>query len=69
MGTLTITTTAPQDARIIAAFGRNLGLGRDATGPEVKAAIIKHIQDIVLNYERRLAEQAAIDALQPLEPE
>lgn len=55
MATLSITTTGPEDARIFAAFGKQLGLGRDATGPEVKAAIIRYVKDTVRNTETQAA--------------
>lgn len=51
MATLTITTTAPQDARVAPAFGAHLNLGRNATAPEVKAAVIAWVSRIVLQYE------------------
>ena len=66
MATITITTTAEQDARIVAAFGDRLGLNRDATGAEVKADIIQTIKTIVLQYEQRIASQTAIDGVTDL---
>jgi hypothetical protein len=72
MSTLTITTTAQQDQRIIAAFGRYLGLTdaqgapRNATAAEVKAAMIAHIRTTVHTYETQRAIELA--ALQPLDP-
>lgn len=60
MATLTITTTAPQDVRLAAAFGVKLGLGRDATGPEIKAWIIAEVTQAVRDYEYGL-QQAAIN--------
>jgi len=52
-GSMTINTTAQQDARIVEAVGAILGLGRDATGPEVKAWVIQYIREGVQDYERR----------------
>lgn len=52
MGTLTITTTAPQDARIVAAFGNRLGLPGNASAAQVKTAVINHIKAVVESYER-----------------
>ncbi len=52
MATMTITTTAAQDARIVAAFGKHLHLGRNATGAEVKADIINYVRSIVFDQER-----------------
>lgn len=68
MATLTITTTTEQDARIVVAFGQRLGLGRNATGPEVKAAIINYVKSVVLDYEQRAAANAAAAAVTPIEP-
>jgi len=59
MATLTITTTGAQDARIGAAFGDYLGLGRNANAAEVKARTIEFIRNVVQEYERR-AQVAAI---------
>lgn len=66
MGTLTITTTAPQDTRIIAAF-------RDRFGPEtqsadVKAWVIEQVKGVVHSYETRLAAEAAVAGVTPIEP-
>ena len=74
MGTLTINTTAPQDARIVDAFGKVLGTvdgngdPRDATGAEVKAHVIQYIKNIVLTQERKAAAQAASDAVPDITP-
>lgn len=65
MGTLTINTTAGQDARIQAAFGARLatvdgnGDPRDATGAEVKDEIVNLIKTIVLQYEKNEAARTA----------
>lgn len=71
MATLTITTTAAQDARIAAAFGSQLNLGRDATGAEVRAAIIAYVRNTVLAYEQtqavRTATQTAIAGVVPVD--
>ena len=64
MATVTINTTAPQDARIIDAFGKYLctvdesGNPRNATGGEVKAALINFLKGTVLDQERKTAQQA-----------
>ena len=67
-GTLTINTTAPQDARIVAAFGKQLGtmdltdpekpVPRNATGAEVKASLIQYIKQVVFDQERKTAVDA-----------
>lgn len=69
MGTLTITTTAQQDARIVAAFGRRLGLGRNATGAEVRENIVQFVRDVVEQQERDAAALAAMDAVTPVDVE
>ena len=68
MGTLTINTTAPQDARLVDAFGKHLGtmdvtdpenpVPRDATGAEIKAATINWIKQVVYGQERKAAQAA-----------
>lgn len=72
MGTLTINTTAPQDARILTAFGNRLGtvdvdgFARDATGAEVRDEMIALMKTIVLQYEKQIASTAAQDAVSDL---
>jgi hypothetical protein len=53
MGTFTINTTAPQDARLVAAFGKRLAFSppRNATAAEVKAEIINMIVGVVREQE------------------
>jgi len=68
MGTLTINTTVAQDQRIVVAFGRKLGLGRDATGPEVKQAIIQMLVKAVQEQEQQEAVTAALTSVAPLDP-
>lgn len=64
MATLTITTTAAQDARLVVAFGRKLnlvngsGAPRNATAAEIKADIISYVRAVV-NDQERLAVVAA----------
>ena len=65
---MTVNTTAPEDVRLVSAFGKRLGLGRDATGPEVKAAIIQMIKDAVFEQERGGAVQAAIAGVTTISP-
>lgn len=57
MGTLTITTTGAQDAIIVAAVGGMLGLGRNATGAEVKAMIIRDFKAKVESYDLAIKQQ------------
>lgn len=68
MATLTINTTPQQDARIIEAFGHHLELGRNATGPEVKQAVIDHIKSVVYSYETAQAASSAAAAVDQIEP-
>jgi len=60
MGTLTITTTAPQDARIVAAFGKELGLPGNASAAQVKAKVIECIRGVVQAHEQQDAAAAAV---------
>lgn len=60
MATLTITTTAGEDARLVVAFGAALGLGRNATAAEVKAAVVNYIKATVRDQERLAAVAAAV---------
>lgn len=59
MATLTISTTAGQDTRIVAAFGAKLGLPGNASAAQVKADIVNYIKSVVHGYE---TQQAAITA-------
>lgn len=59
MATITLNTTANQDARIAAAIGQRLGLGRSATGPEVKQWLIEDLRRAVLEIELVNARAAA----------
>ncbi len=74
MATLTITTTAAQNTRIVKAFGGILGLRdgndlpRNATAAEVKSAVIDYVKETVLRHERNEAVQAASDAISPITP-
>lgn len=65
MATITITTTAPQQQRLQAAFGKKLNLGRDATGPEIKQQILRFLINVVQEYERQDAINTAIAGLPP----
>lgn len=64
MATTTITTTAPEDSRLIVAFGTFLRLGRNATQGEIVANLRQYMTNIVIEQER----QAAIAALTPATP-
>ena len=66
MASMTITTTAQQDARIVAAYGTKLGLGRNATGAEVKEEVIRMIKRDVREQEFFVASTSAQAALTDL---
>ena len=77
-GTLTINTNSAQDQRIIKAFGKQLNtqtctgepevcVPRNATGPEVKAAVINYIRQTVYAQERNAARQAADESVPDFE--
>ena len=67
MPTSTITYTVAEGQRIASAFGRRLklvdggGLPRPATEPEVRAALIAVLKDVVLSEERRVKQAAITD--------
>ena len=67
MATMTITTTAAQDSRIIAAF-RDLTGNPAATAADVKAWMIGHLRGMVHSYETRVANEAASAAVVQIEP-
>lgn len=74
MATITITTTAAQDARIAPAIGSLLGLTtpgtntpRNATGAEVKQWLVDDLREATLRYERRVARDAVAEPA-PLTP-
>lgn len=64
MATTTITTTGPEDARLVAAFGTYLRLGRNATQAEIVANLRQYMTNIVIQQE----SAAAIAALVPAAP-
>lgn len=74
MATLTINTTAQQDARIVEAFGKHLGLTdaqgnpRNATGAEVKAALIEHVKAVVYSHETAKVATAAAAGVDKVAP-
>lgn len=67
MAQITITTNAAQDSRISPAFGAILGLGRNATVAEVKAALIAWLRGRVINHER--GQHMGEFAPDPLDPQ
>lgn len=67
MATTTINTTAGEDARLVAAFGTYLRLGRNATQAEIKAWLVQQMTNVVIEQER-LAAAAALTAASPIAP-
>ena len=73
-GNMTITTTDAQDARLVVAFGTYLeltdggGAPRDATGAEIKQAVIDFIKKTVKDEEITAAEGVAASAVTEIEP-
>jgi hypothetical protein len=51
MASVTITTTAGEDARLAPAFGDYLNLSGSATTAQVKAALVAFMKQIVHQYE------------------
>jgi hypothetical protein len=66
MATVTITTTAEQDARIASAFRKILELNQNPTGAQIKAWLIDRLREAVLNYERE--QQRIAITVEPFEP-
>lgn len=58
MASITITTTAGQDARLAPAFGDLLNTGGNANAAQIKAWIIEQLRGVVLTYETREAVNA-----------
>lgn len=57
---MSITTTNAHAARVAAAYGNKLQLGRDATAGEIKNAVVAHIIETVKDYEKETTVQAAV---------
>jgi transcription elongation factor GreA-like protein len=68
MGTLTISTTGAQDARIAKAFGAELQLGGSANAAQVRQAVIDHIKAVVKKYEINEATKAANALVETIVP-
>ena len=60
MATFTITTPGAQDARILAAFGKRLGLPGDATGAQVKQQIVQFLINAVQEQQTTVTVAAPI---------
>lgn len=59
MATLTITTTAAEDARLVVAFGAKLELPGNATAAQIKADVIAYVRTVVADQERIAASLTA----------
>lgn len=68
MGTMTINTTAGEDTRLQAAYGKKLGLGGNANAAQIKAAIIQQIKDVVQEQETATAVAAAVSGVTVIAP-
>jgi hypothetical protein len=68
MATLTINTTTQDAARVAAAFGARLNLGRDANMTEVKQQTVQFLREVVQGYEQQEAAKAAIAAVTIIDP-
>lgn len=66
MASITITTTAAQDARLSRALGSFLGLGRNASVEEIKAYLAAQLRAVVHNHEHEQAIRAINNA--PFDP-
>ncbi len=58
MATMTITTTAGEDARLVAAFCSKLGVGT-ASAAQIKADVIAYVKSVVRDQERLAAAATA----------
>ena len=58
MASITITTTAPMDARLTVAWGDYLHPGTNASTADVKAWLISELRRVVQDYENRIAHAA-----------
>ena len=61
MPTITLTASAPVAARVVAAYGLHLGLGRDATLEEVRAEIATQTIALVKHIERQTSTVADLE--------
>jgi hypothetical protein len=67
MATTTITTTGPEDARLVVAFGKYLGFGRNATQGEIVADLRRYMTQVVKDQEY-FAQVAALTPATPIAP-
>ena len=66
MANFSITTTAPQDARILAAFQDRFG--PEFTGADIKTWLIDQLRGVVRSYETGLANEAASAGVVDIDP-
>jgi len=67
MATTSFTTTVPEDARIVAAVGQILRLGRNATQAEVKAFVVSLLVQAIQGQEQA-NKQTAVTGPDPINP-
>ncbi len=68
MATITLNTTAPEDARIGPAMGDKLGLSGSANTAQVKAHLVSYLTSIVLQYEIKVATAGVAAGVTPIAP-
>jgi len=68
MGTLTISTPGVEDADILRATGRQMGLTRSATGAEFKQFIIRYIRRYVRQEKEAWLAEEAISGVSDVNP-
>ena len=68
MATLTITTTAAQDARLAKAFGVELQLGGNANAAQIRGAVLEYIKAVVRKQELAEATRAANEVISSITP-
>lgn len=66
MATTTFVTTASEDLALAVSFGSYLGLGRNATQPEIKAATAAFWRSVVKDQQTLAAAAGA--AITPIAP-
>lgn len=67
MATTTINTTAGEDARLIVAFGKHLGLPGNASQAQIVADLRRYMTAVVIDQERYAQIQALVLAA-PIAP-
>jgi hypothetical protein len=68
MATLTINTTAGEDARLAPAFGALLGLAGNANAAQIKANVVAYITNVVHVYENQQATATVVAGVTTIAP-